>query len=61
MTGIDVVDPFDGSPTRHFDELERRAVDLDALANSVCIVFVDSNERFKDFWQQPPIPLNMTH
>ena len=61
MTGIDVVDPFDASPTRHFDELERRAVDLDALANSACIFFVDSNERFKDFWQQPPIPLNMTH
>jgi len=49
MTGIDVADPFGGSPTGHFDELESRAVDLDTLANSACIVFVDSNERFKDF------------
>ncbi len=38
MTGIDVADPADGSPTRHFDELTRRAADLDALLNSSCLV-----------------------
>jgi len=33
MTGIDVVDPVDGAPTRRFDEFERRALDLDQLVN----------------------------
>jgi hypothetical protein len=33
MTGIDVVDPADGAPTRHFNEFERRALDLDQLVN----------------------------
>lgn len=42
MTGIDVADPFDGAPTRHFDELERRAADLDALVNNQCINAIDT-------------------
>ncbi len=33
MTGIDVADAADGSPTRRFDEFERRALDLDQLVN----------------------------
>jgi hypothetical protein len=40
LTGIDVIDPdttdADNS-TRHFDDLERRAADLDGLVNSICI------------------------
>jgi hypothetical protein len=31
LTGIDVPDPVNGSPVRHLDDLERRAVDLEAL------------------------------
>jgi hypothetical protein len=45
MTGIDVVDPFDGAPMRHFDELERRATDLDGLANNSCLSAVDTRRR----------------
>ncbi|MDQ1637601.1 MAG: hypothetical protein QOF62_940 [Pyrinomonadaceae bacterium] len=37
LTGISVVDPADGSPTRLFNDLQRRAVDLDALVNSSCL------------------------
>ncbi len=40
MTGIDVDDPADSAPTRHFDELTRRAADLDALLNNSCLVQV---------------------
>ena len=32
-----VVDPADGAPSRDFDDLERRAADLDALLTSPCI------------------------
>jgi len=42
MTGIDVTDPFDGAPIRHFDELERRAADLDGLVNNQCISSLDT-------------------
>ncbi len=38
MTGISVVDPSDGSPIREFNELQRRAADLDQLVNSSCLV-----------------------
>jgi hypothetical protein len=31
LTGIDVTDPVDGSTVRHLDDLERRAVDMEAL------------------------------
>lgn len=41
MTGIDVPDPIDGMPTRHFNELDRRATDLDALANNICLKALD--------------------
>jgi hypothetical protein len=37
LTGVDVIDPADGAPTRRFDDLARRAQDLDAIANSLCI------------------------
>jgi hypothetical protein len=37
MTGINVADPADGAPVRHFDDLARRAKDLDALVNSSCL------------------------
>ena len=37
MTGINVTDPADGAPTRHFNDLARRANDLDALVNSSCL------------------------
>ena len=36
MTGTWVNDPADQAPVRFFDELERRAVDLDALLNTSC-------------------------
>jgi hypothetical protein len=36
MTGAWVNDPADQAPVRFFDELERRAVDLDALLNTSC-------------------------
>lgn len=38
LTGIDVVDPVDAATTRHFDDLERRAADLESLVNSSCLV-----------------------
>jgi hypothetical protein len=44
MTGIDVADPFAGAPVRHFDELERRATDLDALVNNQCLSAVDTKK-----------------
>jgi hypothetical protein len=37
MTGINVVDPADGTPTRNFNEFKRRRIDLDALVNTKCI------------------------
>lgn len=36
MTGIWVEDPLDDTPVRFFDDLERRAVDMDALLNTSC-------------------------
>lgn len=36
MTGINVVDPADGMPTRNFNEFKRRALDLDKLVNTPC-------------------------
>ncbi|MEW6737403.1 MAG: hypothetical protein AB1489_39340 [Acidobacteriota bacterium] len=36
MTGINVIDPADGMPVRTFNELDRRALDLDNLVNSPC-------------------------
>ncbi len=38
MTGIDVPDPADGSPIRHFDELARRGADLDSLLHDGCLI-----------------------
>jgi hypothetical protein len=38
MTGTWVDDPADHTPLRFFDELDRRAVDLDALLNTACFV-----------------------
>jgi len=49
LTGIDVADPSDGTPTRHFADLQRRADDLNALLNSPCI------------FQLPRPPIRMTH
>src|SRR6185503_9674201 len=40
LTGISVVDPADGSPTRLFNDLQRRAIDLDALVNSKCLPLI---------------------
>jgi hypothetical protein len=54
MTGIDVADPFDGSPTRQFNELQRRAVDLDALANGICLKGLDTSLRKQ-------VPLEFPH
>ena len=45
MTGTDVPDPFDDLPVRHFDELERRATDLDGLANNICLTALDTRDR----------------
>ena len=39
ITGISVPDPADGSPSRYFNELQRRAVDMDALLSESCLVF----------------------
>lgn len=44
MTGITVVDPVDGTPTRTFNEFERRALDLDQLVN-LPSVFQMNNHR----------------
>jgi hypothetical protein len=49
MTGIGVADPADGLPIREFNELQRRAADLDELVNTPCLV-----ELFHK-------PLRMTH
>jgi hypothetical protein len=49
LTGIDVVDPADGSPTRHFADLQRRADDLSSLVSKPCIL------------QLPFLPTRMTH
>ena len=38
MTGIIVGDPSDHLPVREFNELQRRAVDLDQLVNSPCLM-----------------------
>jgi hypothetical protein len=39
LTGISVADAADGWPVRHFDDLERRAVDMDALISESCFAF----------------------
>jgi hypothetical protein len=38
MTGINVVDPADGTPTRNFNEFKRRALDLDKLVHTPCFL-----------------------
>jgi hypothetical protein len=38
LTGIDVADPADGVPTRHFSDLERRATDLSAFIATPCFL-----------------------
>jgi hypothetical protein len=38
MTGINVVDPADGFPTRNFNEFKRRALDLDKLVHTPCFL-----------------------
>jgi hypothetical protein len=38
MTGINVVDPADGAPTRNFNEFKRRALDLDKLVHTPCFL-----------------------
>jgi hypothetical protein len=38
MTGINVVDPADGAPTRNFNEFKRRALDLDMLVHTSCFL-----------------------
>jgi len=40
MTGINVVDPADGTPTRNFNEFKRRRIDLDALVNTDCLTHI---------------------
>jgi hypothetical protein len=40
LTGIDVADPADGAPTRHFNDLERRATDLSALIATPCTLLI---------------------
>ena len=37
LTGINVADPAEGVPIRHFADLDRRAADLDALTHSICL------------------------
>jgi len=61
MTGIDVPDPFDDTPTRHFAELDRRAADLDSLVNDPCLAFTDALDRFNKRIPRGPIPLGMVH
>lgn len=39
MTGIDLSDPVVSTTVSHFDELTRRAQDLDALVSSSCLLF----------------------
>ncbi len=38
LTGGSVVDPADGTPTRYFNDLERRAVDMDGLLHTQCLL-----------------------
>ena len=38
LAGIDVADPADGVPTRHFSDLERRATDLSAFIATPCFL-----------------------
>ncbi len=38
LTGGWVDDPADGVPMRYFNDLERRATDLDALLTTPCFV-----------------------
>ncbi|HVG31256.1 MAG TPA: choice-of-anchor X domain-containing protein [Pyrinomonadaceae bacterium] len=38
MTGINVIDPADGAPTRNFNEFKRRALDLDKLVHTPCFL-----------------------
>jgi hypothetical protein len=38
LTGVWAVDPTDLSVQRHFDDLERRAVDMDALLSTNCFL-----------------------
>jgi hypothetical protein len=47
MTGINVVDPADGTPTRNFNEFKRRALDLDKLVHTPCF--------FGMFSSPPPV------
>ncbi len=49
LTGINVPDRADGAPIHHFNDLQRRAADLDSLANSLCL--------FQIFFE----PLRMVH
>jgi hypothetical protein len=49
LTGINVTDPADGAPVRHFNDLQRRADDLAGLVSKPCIL------------QLPFIPTRMTH
>jgi hypothetical protein len=44
ITGITVADPADGFPSRTFNELSRRAIDLDILVHSPC--FFDIRRHF---------------
>jgi hypothetical protein len=37
MTGINVTDPVDNTTVRTFNDLQRRATDLDGLLNSSCL------------------------
>ncbi len=45
MTGITVVDPVDGAPTRTFNEFERRALDLDQLVNLPSVFQMNNHRR----------------
>lgn len=49
MTGINVVDPADGAPTRNFNEFKRRALDLDKLVHTPC---------FFNMLNAPPPPVH---
>jgi hypothetical protein len=40
LTGINVADPADGAPVRHFADLDRRAADLDTLTHSSCLFHI---------------------
>ena len=49
LTGISVADPVAGTPSRNFNDLDRRAQDLDALVHSLCFAIIAQR------------PLLMTH